>query len=797
MNSLSAQSPSVYNTVASPADSGATPDSHTCYDSSSYLDPRSSASPYSQETLNGISGNTTPGYDILGEVSGVLDIHDLSERVNSLPTLNIPDQEHQEDVEFGIPPNSAGSSGYPPSPRLTASPSPAHMSPKVTTSRPSYNSPIVVKLEPSTPTDNRSLCSSSSSSGMAGEEHPAIRRDEDGSWQGGIDPSERGTEYLPFSIKDLEFERLKQEKNAEVEEWLRMSAQQLPRQPIAGGLAAPKDGRRRSRSVSDFRASQVFVNGKPVGPPMTGDSCTNGIGIVIDDDANDEDDDDSSVASVDSAWKEGSLDEQMQADVVKEIPPSDLDLKMTETDEDRLQSQLENDPALLPKPRQFFRAHPWDDLRGPILRGATMVHRNQPSTSNVAIMKFKRCADNIETASRVATFGSNMTKERRNSAGDADQVLPGPLKRLSFGRDKDKDKNQNGATLTRRPSIWGGFRSGLKRNLSNAGDKDKDKEKAKDKDGSSEKEKGEKKDNNRLQSPVEPRRKRGRSFSGLNSSSPFAQGILGPSFGQPLRVQTTNVGSAFAQMTSPLIATGAGANQPPTSPPTSTSSGVSSVVNRIRRHRSRSDLQRSDLQRKHIFGVVTSLVGPALPGAASVPASASASASPPEKDVTPGIAKKFTFGEESQKRGVEGAKKLLSPNDARRDDEDEEMDDFSPQTARTPGGTKAALPKHEITPTLDGFAQNVRVLAPGLSPKLVDRIAHEQVKRFKKLVDHRHKHLAALNAHGQCSNGQKCRKVFGAIGVGSDGVVGVTGHKRGASTDDHGTSLNIKRSERC
>jgi hypothetical protein len=243
MNSLSAQSPSVYNTVASPADSGATPDSHTCYDSSSYLDPRSSASPYSQDTLNGISGNTTPGYDILGEVSGVLDIHDLSERVNSLPTLNIPDQEHQEDVEFGIPPNSAGSSGYPPSPRLTASPSPAHMSPKVTTSRPSYNSPIVVKLEPSTPTDNRSLCSSSSSSGMAGEEHPAIRRDEDGSWQGGIDPSERGTEYLPFSIKDLEFERLKQEKNAEVEEWLRMSAQQLPRQPIS----------RRTRALVDCR----------------------------------------------------------------------------------------------------------------------------------------------------------------------------------------------------------------------------------------------------------------------------------------------------------------------------------------------------------------------------------------------------------------------------------------------------------------------------------------------------------------------------------------------------------------
>jgi hypothetical protein len=766
INGASARSPSVSCTAPSPTDSGATPDSHASYGSSGYLDPRSSSSPSSHDMMSGISGSTTPGFETLEDLpEGFPDLGDeVMFRINSLPTVNIPDQ---EDERIGIPLNSAGSSGYPPSPRLTASPHPAHMSPKVTISRTTYNSSIV-KIEHPTPVDHQSPYSSSSSSGMA-EDNTTIRRGDDGSWRGGIDPSGRGGEYLPFSLKEQEFERMKQAKNADVEEWLRRSAQQLPRQPTTNGLTAPKDGRRRAKSVSDFRASEAFVDGKTVSPVLNGASSVNG--IVINDD---DDDDDSSVASVDSAWKEGSLDEQTPPDVEKEHPPTDEDLKMTEADEELLQKERENDPAFLPKPRQFFGSHPWNDIVGPVSRGATMTHRNQPSTANAAIMKFRRYADNIETASRVATFGSNMTKGRRNSAGDADKVLPGPLKRLSFGRDKDKDKNKNGAAPTRRPSIWGGFRSGLKRSLSNAGDKDKDKDRAQDGTGENgkEKEKEKEKDNNRLQSPVEPGRKRGRSFSGLNSSSPFAQGILGPAFGQPsLQVQTTNIGSAFAQMASPLMAAGAGANKP------ATSNGVAGVVNRIRRNRSK-----SDLQRKHIFGVVTSLVGPALP------------ASPPEKEITPGrIEKKFTFGEESQKRGVEGARKLLSPDDARREGDDDDMDDgdFSPQTARTPGGTKAQLPKHEIIPTLDGFAQNVRILAPGLSQKLVDRIAHEQCKRFKKLVDHRHKHLTAIKSNRPCTNGAKCRKVFGAIGVGSDGVVGVTGHKRGNNCfdgDDHGRS---------
>lgn len=756
-----ARSPSAPYSTGSPG-AAATPDSHNSYDSS-YLDPRGSSSPSAHEI--GISGNTTPGFETLE------DLPDLG--------INIPEL---EDERFGLPPNSAGSNGYPPSPRLTASPHPgaAQLSPEVTISRFSDCGSPIIKIEHSTPDYHPSPYvqqhSNSSTTSDLAEGNGTIRRGEDGSWHGGLDPSTRGSEYLPFSLKEQEFEAMKQAKNADVEEWLRRSAEQLPRQPISGGLVAPKEGRRRSRSVSDFRLSQAFEDGKPMGQIQNGTETANA--VVIDD----EDDDDSSVASVDSTWQDGSLDDEPPPNVKKELSRKPEDVDMDEADEiddeERLQRERETDPSLLPKPKQFFSSHPWNDIAAPVTRGATMAHRNQPGTANMAIMKFQRYAENIETASRVATAGSNMTKGRRNSAGDADKVLPGPLKRLSFGRDKSK----NPGTPTRRPSIWGGLRSGLKRGLSNAGDKDKDKEKDGENSSSSPTSPTDK-NNAKLQSPPDGR-KRGRSFSSLSGpSKAFSQGILGPTFGQPsgLQVQTSNIGSAFAQMASPLMAAGAGANKPSTASPPP----LSGVIARVRRRRSR-----SELQRKHIFGVVTSLIGPALP-------SASTSAStPPDQEITPGrISKKFTFGEDSQQRGVEQVKKFLSPVDAQNnrngDDEDGTDDgDISPQTARTPGGTKAALPKHEIIPTLDGFAQNVRTLAPGLSQKLVDRIAHEQCKRFKKLVDHRHKHLVALKANGHCSNNAKCRKVFGAVGVGSDGVVGVIGHKRGNSNsfdaDDHG-----------
>ena len=794
---------------ASPVSAGASfaSDSNGSFDSGAgYLDPRPSSSPSAHDMMSGISGNTTPGFETLEEITSLLPElevigSDPLSRTQSLPIVNLPqedaggDDHGNDDAHHHHVRASIGSANtYPPSPRLTVSP---HRSPKVTVSSPAFGphaSPIV-KVEHSTPEahhhslyyghdhhhghhdhnhhyhpnhHNHQRPRSSSSPGLVDGDDGVIHRGEDGSWQGGIDPAGRGSEYLPMSLQELEFHRMKQAKNAEVEEWLRKSMSQLPRQPAhtatttttaGGGLAAPKDGRRRAKSVSDFRGGHTLPDGGPIAGPLANGAGAsadgnadrgNGEGIVIGEPDDDLEDDDSSLASEGSAWREGSLDESLPETGIKEVPPTEEDLRMEP------ELDPENDPAFLPRPSQFFSARPWNDPGIPASRGATLAHRNQPGSSNAAMMRFQRCAENIETASRVATFGSNMTRGRRTSAGDADKLLPGPLKRLSFGRDKDKERGKAGAPQ-RRPSIWGGFRSGLKRGLSNAGDKDKERDKERDRERDKEGDKDKGPDKDKLQSPTDGRRKRGSSFSSIGPS-PFKQGILSPSFGPPsLHVETSNVGSAFAQMASPLMAAGAGAGR----------TSVRGVMNHVRRSRSR-----SDLQRKHIFGVVSSIVSPALP------------ASPPEpNESAPGrLEKKFTFGEESQSRGREQASKLLSPDSADRnaagDGDDIEDDDYSPQSARTPGGTKAPLPRHDITPTLDGFAQHVKILAPQLSPKLVERVSHEQCKRFKKLVDHRHKHIEVLKANGCCPNKTKCRSVFGAIGVGSDGIVGVAG-KRG------------------
>lgn len=89
------------------------------------------------------------------------------------------------------------------------------------------------------------------------------------------------------------------------------------------------------------------------------------------------------------------------------------------------------------------------------------------------------------------------------------------------------------------------------------------------------------------------------------------------------------------------------------------------------------------------------------------------------------------------------------------------------------------LPKHSVAQTLEGFAENIRMLTPGLCPKLVDRVANEQCKRYKKLVEYRQKHLALLKQNSTCSNGLKCRQVIGAIGVSSECIVSVASYKRG------------------
>ncbi|KAI9852620.1 MAG: hypothetical protein M1838_000068 [Thelocarpon superellum] len=65
-----------------------------------------------------------------------------------------------------------------------------------------------------------------------------------------------------------------------------------------------------------------------------------------------------------------------------------------------------------------------------------------------------------------------------------------------------------------------------------------------------------------------------------------------------------------------------------------------------------------------------------------------------------------------------------------------------------------------IVPTVQGFQAHAQQLNPRCAPFLVDRIGHEQVRRFKKLIDLKTKHLAAVR-RGQCPAGAYCLDLGG------------------------------------
>lgn len=61
----------------------------------------------------------------------------------------------------------------------------------------------------------------------------------------------------------------------------------------------------------------------------------------------------------------------------------------------------------------------------------------------------------------------------------------------------------------------------------------------------------------------------------------------------------------------------------------------------------------------------------------------------------------------------------------------------------------------EIKPTMDGFRRNILALNPHIKPYLVDRLAHQQMVRYKSLLQKRLNHEAALQG-GSCPSARVC-----------------------------------------
>jgi hypothetical protein len=100
---------------------------------------------------------------------------------------------------------------------------------------------------------------------------------------------------------------------------------------------------------------------------------------------------------------------------------------------------------------------------------------------------------------------------------------------------------------------------------------------------------------------------------------------------------------------------------------------------------------------------------------------------------------------------TEATKPSAQPSPAEDDDDDE-------QEAVTMDLNVRSDP---IIPTYEGFRTHARQLNPRLADFMVERITQEQMRRFKRLLEYRVKHLNAVK-NGSCPSGEFCTELGGA-----------------------------------
>ncbi|KAI9769661.1 MAG: hypothetical protein M1840_003898 [Geoglossum simile] len=262
-------------------------------------------------------------------------------------------------------------------------------------------------------------------------------RGTNGSWlpsartgQAGLNPEMREQlkdTQLP-NLKEQEMDRQIAERNAEVADWLQrsQSADGIAGIPSSPGnrVSRKKSMRRRARSMGDVPGSRPGL----LGADESTSAGIPGPGVLVNEDS-----------EADGEGYSSDLGEDEDSNMLDTSPPASIhggDALQEAQRELSLATLV--DPDEEPLPHQFCRARLWRDTP-PSKRAVPSNSRGQPENSNQAMMLFNQVADNYDTASRVATWGTR----RRLSEADVDQIsVPSLLKRISFGKDKDKDKRK-------------------------------------------------------------------------------------------------------------------------------------------------------------------------------------------------------------------------------------------------------------------------------------------------------------------------------------------------------------------
>ncbi|CAF9940434.1 hypothetical protein IMSHALPRED_002025 [Imshaugia aleurites] len=495
----------------------------------------------------------------------------------------------------------------------------------------------------------------------------------------GLDPESR------FQISNVELPNLRDQeedaqiamKNADVAEWLAGSDAGIenvndnaPRRPSA------TNKRQRAKSTGAQSLSHANLESFKA---SVADAHIPGPGVLVNEESGDEDEEDEEEAASidDSPPPTTALGEPINA-VPGQAKPGVYD-------------ELPNQPPL-------YRAKLWQD---PLYDSSDPGVKMQPETANAAIMRFQERAGDIETMSRVATWGT-----RRLSESD----LEGLFRQFTFNEklaEKIKGKRERSSSFLQQAAakLVPRRASMLKREESDSS-------------------------NQQAARPSPLEHSRNDSSGSRKDSLGIPQTPKGlqkmTSLGKRPKSPRINTGSAVAAMAFQAGALGAGG--PVSATATSSPTGwPPTPKTQLKSPKSRTDMSALGLQRPSSSGTDLGLAelwnkqgGPPLP---------SLVAPVKYEDAYPGFP------------------------DAEDDDDDEGAEDA--------GVTMdLSIRPDTIVPTLDGFKSNIRQLNPRLPPFMFDRIAQEQLRRFKKLMDFKIKHAQALSM-GKCQSGKHCTELGG------------------------------------
>ncbi|PVH99494.1 hypothetical protein DM02DRAFT_629319 [Periconia macrospinosa] len=482
---------------------------------------------------------------------------------------------------------------------------------------------------------------------------PVIRsteRNEDGSWasgQAGLNPDDRqamNDAWVP-SLEEIADQRFKDEKKLEVHDWLSKSevGSEADDKSNSANLLKPLTTRRRAKSTND-----AFRHG-----------FNNGYGLGVHTDF--EHIDDSNVPGPGIYINEGSEyddyeDDEDDGQAEPESPPADIDISASRTDNE-VSAFPAFDGGLL-----GAVVRPWIDVA---TQPAPSSTRYQPPTSNAAMMRFRKRAKDVESASLAATVGS-----RRLSESDLGSIraAPGVIKVIEPDLKKQKERQ-------RRPSF-----------LENMLTK---------------------------RAPANLLKRKG-SIPVPQASEPTVDRAKEAPLEKPKRM------GSWGRPKSPKVDTNVAHQGRDLGPPSST--GLSATNNKwyqgITRVRSKSELGKA----AGLAELMTRHGGPPMPMLASPMADTEATKPSPRP---------------SQGGGE--------------DDEDEAQEAVT---------MDLAVRSDPIIPTYEGFKTHARQLNPRLTEYMVERITQEQMRRYKRLLEFKVKHLNAVK-NRNCPSAKFCPELGG------------------------------------